>query len=226
MCPMSPFHSCLFTFLARPHHDCLTTYHRTFSIQSPPIHYCPITPVPSMNCPSFAHFLPCHFDPYLPDPDRSVPVQPSCLTTPLTIIPDLSLTAKSFPAVPLRSITNHSMTANPYQYGTVRFGPLLAIAAVLRLISPIHSTPHHGCLIAPHHASRIQSLPLLPYPVRPQQTPPIPFPFANFLPHHYIPHPSKPIFDCLTRTDLAVSHRNFPRLDCPTKPRQTKPLVT
>ena len=207
---MSPFHSCL--FLARPHHDCLTTYHRTFSIQSPPIHYCPITPVPSMNCPSFAHFLPCHFDPYLPDPDRSVPVQPSCLTTPLTIIPDLSLTAKSFPAVPLRSITNHSMTANPYQYGTVRFGPLLAIAAVLRLISPIHSTPHHGCLIAPHHASRIQSLPLLPYLTSSEQTPPIPF---------------QPLqTSCLTRTDLAVSHRNFPRLDCPTKPRQTKPLVT
>jgi hypothetical protein len=45
------------SFLSTLHISCLTTYHPTFSIQSPPFHYCPTTP---------HHINPNHADPKLP----------------------------------------------------------------------------------------------------------------------------------------------------------------
>jgi hypothetical protein len=132
------------------------------------------------------------------------------------------------------------MTANPHHYGTVRFGPLLASAAVLRLISPIHSTPHHGCLIAPHHASSIKSLPLLPlqnpsssFDTRPIHELPVlcTFPALPFrsltcrsrpirssanLPNQTLPNETSPDLDCRTKLHLLWPFTSSPFLDCQT----------
>jgi hypothetical protein len=131
---------------------------------------------------------------------------------------------------PFRASTRHCCPTTPPQISPHRSNPKLP-----RLISPIHSTQHHDCLIAPHHASSIKSLPLLPlqnpsssFDTRPIHELPVLCTFPA-LPFRSLTCRSRPIRSSANLPNQASPNETSRDLDCqnirhPTKPHLFYPL--
>jgi hypothetical protein len=160
------------------------------------------------------------------------------------LLPFRSLPSRSRPFrssatfLPYHTVNNHSRPILdcqiiPRRTAKIHYEPFHDCQSLSIRYRPFRASTRHCCRTSPYLTHPLHSTPWLPYRTTPCLSNTVLA--AAALPHLIRTDPTYPIptfttapiqASCLTRTDLAVSHRNFPRLDCPTKPRQTKPLVT
>jgi hypothetical protein len=125
--------------LTAPIHDCLTTYHRTFSIQSPPIHYCPTPPDLSSIGPVLCTF------PALPF--RSLPSRSRPFRSSATFLPYHTVNNHSRPILDCQII--------PRRTAKIHYEPFHGC-----LIAPHHASRIQSLPLLPYRTSPEQTAPI------------------------------------------------------------------
>ena len=225
---MSPFHSCL--FLARPHHDCLTTYHPTFSIQSPPFHYC-------LTTPDHTNPLLCTLPalPFRSLPSRSRPFRSSATFLPYHTVNNHSRPILDCQIIPRRTAKIHyepfhGCLIAPHHASRIQSLPLLPLQNPSSSFDtrPIHELPVLCTFPAlPFRSLTCRSRPIrssanLPNQASPNETSPD-LDCRTKL-HLLWPFTSSPFLDCQTTTYLSASHLNKPARTLPRLPYQNTPV--
>jgi hypothetical protein len=171
------------------HISCLTTYHPTLPIQSPPFHYCPTTPLRT----------------------KPIPTIPNCLDLSRPSTQLNTMTALSHHTMPLEYILAAAASperTSPFLVATFPTLPVLCTLPALPI--PNFARPlHTSCLTISIPNLSIQADPFQCKPAQPNLTK------QNLswprLPDHKTPHQTAPVLSVKLLDCLNIPHASRPR---------------